>query len=99
MEDTQSQHYLRKKYKQLPQEDGLFDPWVNPDEGHIPQCASCSEVFEKFKKSANKQSVEFEHTAACLWYDYFRAKIRAINQNVVFTLKRDKDGAHLNSTK
>ena len=89
--------YLRRKYKQFRPDTeqarsdfAMFDPWINPDEGYIPYCSKCMAEFETFKRAADKSECEMEHTSACLWNDYFVAKIRLINPAVVFRRKKTR---------
>lgn len=89
--------YLRAKYMRYrtnltPKEQELldiFDPWINPDEGYIPYCADCLERFETYKKVCG-DTCEMDHTAACLWYDYFVGKILKLNPAVKIVTKKDR---------
>ena len=85
--------YLIKKYKEFnlldangekTTPDGCWDPYIYPDEGHIPYCKSCQTDYEAFKATKNTQTsceVDVDHTSGCLWYEYFTNKILSINPN------------------
>ena len=79
-------NYLRKKYRQGDTSSD-WDPWINPDEGYIPYCASCLACFDGYKIKC-EDTCDIEHTSACLWYDYFVSKIKKLNPSVRLVLKR-----------
>ena len=63
-----------------------FDPYIYPQEGHVPQCTQCQHDFDAFKRkpmNAAQVFVEFEHSHACLWYDYFMREVRTMCPKVV----------------
>ena len=82
--------YLRRKYALSREgavaEYGIFDPWINPDTGYIPVCANCKNYFEDWRIE-QEEKCEMEHSSACLWYDYFAAKIRQIKPGTTIILK------------
>jgi hypothetical protein len=97
MSEPQTQEtlkYLRSKYlrgRDTPdaaEAFQVFDPWINPDTGHIPYCESCYRAYREFKANL-KDSCEMDHTSSCLWYDYFVAKIQRLNPKTQFTRKGD----------
>jgi hypothetical protein len=56
-----------------------FDPYNYPSDGLINYCAQCQADFDAARKTmakAAKPIAEFEHSAACLWYDFFVRKVK-----------------------
>ena len=87
--------YLRMKYKlysprkpQIDERDD-WDPWVNPDEGYIPFCSSCEQVYDVYKRAQiYAAECEMDHLPSCLWHDYFVGKIKKVNSKVVIVYKK-----------
>jgi UDP-glucose 6-dehydrogenase len=92
-QSTEVLDYLLKKYKNdiknrsinIILTDNIFDPWINPDEGYIPYCFKCQQIYEEFKTSP-KDICAMVHSSGCLWYDYYIKKISEINNKVIFKL-------------
>jgi hypothetical protein len=69
----------------------IFDPWVYPDDGHIPFCAKCQQEFEELKaKKVEKNTVEMTHNQSCLWQPYFVERFRRICPGVKVVEKRNQ---------
>ena len=87
---TEVVNYLRQKYERYRKGDNTIfeshDPWINPDEENIPPCSQCLKAYEDYKLDCGKKC-NMEHTSACLWYDFFVAKIKRLNPKVVLVLK------------
>ena len=76
--------------------DDQFDAWTSPSTGHIPFCSQCQADFDNFKRQPlNKArlTAEMEHSNACLWYDYFVQKMRAMAPNVEVRRAQQKAAA------
>lgn len=86
--------YLRAKYVRGRNEPSaaeayaIFDPWINPDEGYIPYCAECLKNYEEYKGRMGAEC-EMDHSAACLWHDWFVGRIKRLNSSVVIVQKKD----------
>jgi hypothetical protein len=69
-----------------------FDPYNYPDDGLISYCSQCQADHDAFKRTnmakAAKPTAEFEHSAACLWYDFFIAKVKSMCPNVQIRRKK-----------
>jgi hypothetical protein len=69
----------------------IFDPWIYPDDGHIPFCAKCQQEFEELKaKKVEKNTVEMTHNQSCLWQPYFVERFRRICPGVSVVEKRNQ---------
>jgi hypothetical protein len=64
----------------------MFDPYNYPADGHIAYCSQCQNDFDAFRKTnmskAAKPIAEFEHSPACLWYEFFIRKVKQMCPNV-----------------
>ncbi len=58
-------------------------PW---EQGYIPKCAICTEMYNKFVSADNKDNIHAPHNrCGCLWFDWYKDKIIKINPDVKFT--------------
>ena len=83
--------YLRMKYTMHRPQKSLddWDPWINPDEGYIPFCSSCKEVYDVYRRTQiYPAECEIDHLPSCIWHDYFVSKIKKVNPNVVIVYKK-----------
>ncbi len=103
MESNDLYTYLTNKYVEygLITPDGThimnqyFDFNIYPDDGYIPMCSVCKEMYDNFigelSNNVITTSIEAKHIGCnCLWYDYFRNKISSINNNVKFAKNKEK---------
>lgn len=70
--------------------DDEFDPYTYPSDGLISYCSQCQNDFESSRKAmakAAKPVAEFEHSAACLWYDFFVRKVKLSYPNAAIKRK------------
>ena len=61
-----------------------WDPFIYPDNGHIPECSVCKKVYATFREDVTVVAVQMRHRKMCLWHDYFVEKIKMINPVVEF---------------
>lgn len=86
-----SYQYLIKKYidYNLLDKDGnktinnknVWDPFIYPDNGYIPQCSICKNVYDNYiKQHENGEKISellWPHLkCSCLWKDFFEDKIK-----------------------
>lgn len=67
-----------------------FDPYNYPSDGLISYCSQCQADFDAARKTmakAAKPVAEFEHSAACLWYDFFVRKVKLSYPNAAIRRK------------
>ena len=100
MEQNEIYNYLINKYKELNILDisgnrieSDFDFNIYPDTGYIPQCRVCNNDYNMWFDSmtTNKDTniIDMKHNSCnCLWIQYYKNKILAINPNVKFDKKK-----------
>ena len=91
-------NYLRNKYVQLGLLDkdgnhtiahGEFNPYSYPDDHHIPQCPTCMQQFNDYKKMFPfPKKVEWNHLQSCIWHDYFVGKVKLLEPSIVVRYKQ-----------
>jgi hypothetical protein len=60
------------------------------DGGYIPLCAVCKQIYEENKDNENIQQIDSHHSkCGCLWWNYFKDKIKENNPNIVFEKKKN----------
>jgi hypothetical protein len=79
--------YLFKKVPTRGPDDDDFWPWMHPDKHYIPFCSTCQADYESAKSASLGKKVEWDHSSACLWYDWFIKKLQNVNPHVVITRK------------
>ncbi len=83
-------NYLRQKYNKYRTGNievfESFDPWMDPDQEHIPPCSSCQKAYEEYKIVCGPKCT-IEHSSACLWFDFFAVRIKRLNRKVQFVRK------------
>lgn len=91
MASTGAYEYLIKKYT----EDGLlddrpnkkmWDPFIYPDNGYIPPCEVCKNVYTKYAESNHHETeLLWPHFGSgCLWSEFYQNKTTQLNPNVKF---------------
>lgn len=101
MEHNEIYNYLTNKYKEFNILDISgniiatdFDFNIYPDTGYIPQCSVCNNDyntwFDSMTTNSNKDNiVDMKHNSCgCLWFQYYKNKVLAINPNVKFDKKK-----------
>jgi hypothetical protein len=103
MEQNEIYNYLTNKYKELNildissniiESSSGFDFNIYPDTGYIPQCSICNNDYTMWfdnMTTNNKDTniIDMKHnTCGCIWIQYYKNKILAINPNVKFDKKK-----------
>jgi hypothetical protein len=77
--------YLLRKVPVRGPEDDDFWPWKHPDTHYIPFCSVCKSQYEEAKGAPSGTKIDWDHSSACLWYDYFVGKLRTANEDIIIT--------------
>jgi len=102
MDNTDIYNYLVNKYKDLKlldqngnpfESNSGFDFNIYPDTGYIPSCSICSSEyntwFDSMTYDNNNNNINMKHMlCGCIWFDYYKKKILAINMKITFEKKK-----------